>query len=68
VGDSAKLRKIRATQKAWGCRPAVGKVDKTAVQLGEDMAYIPTDAQWYVAEIVEQITVEGDSRNVVHKN
>jgi hypothetical protein len=32
------------------------------------MAYIPTDAHWYIAEIVEQITVEDDPRNVVHKN
>jgi hypothetical protein len=32
------------------------------------MAYIPSDAEWYVAEIVEEIVVEGDSRNVVHRN
>lgn len=32
------------------------------------MAYIPKDAEWYVAEIVEEITVEGDPRNVVHRN
>jgi len=32
------------------------------------MAYIPTDAQWYVAEIVEQVIIEGDPRNVVHRN
>ena len=32
------------------------------------MAYIPTDAKWYVAELIEQITIEGDSRSVVHKN
>jgi len=32
------------------------------------MAYIPPTAQWYVAELVEQITVEGDPRSVVHKN
>jgi hypothetical protein len=32
------------------------------------MAYIPEDAKWYLAEIVEQITVEGDPRNVVHTN
>lgn len=32
------------------------------------MAHIPKGAIWYVAELVEQITVEGDSRNVLHKN
>jgi hypothetical protein len=32
------------------------------------MAHIPEDAKWYLAEIVEQITVEGDPRNVVHTN
>jgi hypothetical protein len=32
------------------------------------MGYIPDDAKWYLAEIVEQITVEGDLRNVVHTN
>lgn len=32
------------------------------------MAYVPDGAQWYVAEIVEEIDVEGDSRNIVHKN
>jgi hypothetical protein len=32
------------------------------------MGYIPEDAKWYLAEIVEKITVEGDPRNVVHTN
>jgi|SRR5450432_269804 hypothetical protein len=32
------------------------------------MAYIPENAEWCVAEVVEEITVEGDARNVVHKN
>lgn len=32
------------------------------------MGYIPEDAKWYLAEIVQQITVEGDPRNVVHTN
>ena len=32
------------------------------------MAYIPPNAQWYVAELVEEICVEGDARNVVHRN
>lgn len=32
------------------------------------MAFIPEDAKWFLAEIVEQITVEGDPRNVVHTN
>src|SRR5437016_5780891 len=33
-----------------------------------EMAYIPQDAEWYVAEIVEEINVERDVRNVVHRN
>jgi hypothetical protein len=32
------------------------------------MVYIPAGAEWYVAEIIEEISVEGDDRNVVHKN
>jgi hypothetical protein len=32
------------------------------------MAYIPEDAEWYLAGIVEEISVEGDPRNVVHEN
>lgn len=32
------------------------------------MAYIPPNAEWYIAEIVQEITVEGDARNVVHRN
>src|SRR5260370_3823593 len=32
------------------------------------MAHIPPEAQWYVAELVVEITVEDDPRNVVHKN
>jgi hypothetical protein len=32
------------------------------------VAYIPSDAKWYVAELIQEITVEGDPRNVVHRN
>jgi hypothetical protein len=32
------------------------------------MAYVPADAKWFIAEIVEEITVEGDQRNIVHVN
>ena len=32
------------------------------------MGYIPKDAKWYLADIVEEITIEGDSGNVVHTN
>ena len=32
------------------------------------MGYIPPDAKWYIAELVEEITIEGEARNVVHKN
>jgi len=32
------------------------------------MAYIPRDARWYIAEIVERLQVQGDPRAVVHVN
>jgi hypothetical protein len=32
------------------------------------MGFIPEGAKWYLANIVEEITVEGESRNVVHTN
>jgi hypothetical protein len=32
------------------------------------MGYIPKDAKWYLADIVMETTVQGDSRNVVHVN
>ena len=32
------------------------------------MGYIPENAKWYLADIVQEITVEGDPRNVVHTN
>ena len=32
------------------------------------MGYVPDDAKWWIAEIVEEITVEDDARNVVHIN
>jgi hypothetical protein len=32
------------------------------------MAYIPRDAKWYIAEIVECLRVQGDPRSVVHVN
>jgi Domain of unknown function (DUF4288) len=32
------------------------------------VAFIPKDAEWYVAELVEEIQVEDDSRNVVLRN
>ena len=32
------------------------------------MAYIPENAKWYLATMVEEISVEGDSSKVVHKN
>ena len=32
------------------------------------MGYIPEDAKWYLADIVLEITIEGDPRNVVHTN
>ena len=32
------------------------------------MAFIPKDAKWYLAWLVEEIIVEDDPRNVVHTN
>jgi hypothetical protein len=32
------------------------------------MACIPEDAKWYLADIIPEITVEDDPRNVVHRN
>lgn len=32
------------------------------------MGHIPKDARWYLAEIVEEIVVQGDPRNLVHVN
>jgi hypothetical protein len=32
------------------------------------MAFIPQDAEWYIAELVEEIQVEDDPRNVVLRN
>jgi hypothetical protein len=31
-------------------------------------AFIPRDAKWYLADIVEEVRVEGNRRNVVHTN
>jgi hypothetical protein len=32
------------------------------------MAYIPKDAKWYLAWLVQEITVADDPRNIVHTN
>jgi hypothetical protein len=32
------------------------------------MSHLPKRAEWYWAELIQEITVEGDERNVVHKN
>jgi hypothetical protein len=32
------------------------------------MAYIPKDAEWFLAQLVEEFRVEGHRRNVVHVN
>ena len=32
------------------------------------MGFIPEDARWYLADIVLEHIIEGDSRNVVHIN
>lgn len=35
---------------------------------GVTMGHIPDDAEWYVAELVIEITVHGALRNVLHRN
>jgi hypothetical protein len=32
------------------------------------MAFIPKGARWYIAQVVVELTVAGDARNVVHVN
>ena len=32
------------------------------------MAYVPEDAEWFLAELVEEIRVAGSKRNIVHIN
>ena len=32
------------------------------------MAYVPKDAEWFVADLVEEIRIEGHRRNIVHIN
>jgi Domain of unknown function (DUF4288) len=32
------------------------------------MGFVPTDAQWFLADLVVEHRIEGDSRNVVHLN
>jgi hypothetical protein len=32
------------------------------------MGYIPQDCQWYIADLVMEITVRGASSNVLHRN
>jgi hypothetical protein len=32
------------------------------------VAYIPPDAKWYLAEIVEEIRIESETENIVHTN
>jgi Domain of unknown function (DUF4288) len=46
------------------CRP----VNSNVGFLLSAMAFIPKDAKWYLAWLVEVITVEDDPRNIVHTN
>jgi hypothetical protein len=32
------------------------------------LADVPPDPKWYIGEIIEEVTVEGDPRNIVHRN
>jgi hypothetical protein len=43
-------------------------MDAGGTHEGYKMAYIPENAKWYLATMVEEITIEGESRNVVHRN
>ena len=57
-------RSVRARYSNWGAQwtdPAEGENERL-------MGYIPPDAKWYLAEIVEKISVEGDPRRVIHTN
>jgi Bacterial toxin 34/Domain of unknown function (DUF4288) len=53
VGNTQEARKIVATQKANDCLGSIGD---------------PVMSKWYLAEIVEEITVEDDPRRVMHNN
>ena len=46
----------------------VGEQLVRASAKGERVGHIPADATWYIGELVEEITVAGDHRNVVHRN
>jgi hypothetical protein len=35
---------------------------------GAIMGFVPKNAEWYLAEIVEELTVADDPRNVVWRN
>src|SRR4030095_11826460 len=37
-------------------------------QAHPDMAYVPDDAEWLLADIVQEIRVNGCKRNIVHIN
>ncbi len=43
-------------------------VNSTVGFLFPPMAFIPKDSKWYLAWLVEEITVEDDPRNIVHTN
>jgi hypothetical protein len=32
------------------------------------MGFIPEDARWYIADLLEEITISGESKNVLHRN
>lgn len=59
-GDSKLSNDAKATYK----QTAVGN----SLTWWFTMGHIPTDAEWYLAELVMEITVSGAERNVVHRN
>jgi hypothetical protein len=38
------------------------------MQTGQSTGYIPKDAKWYVAELVQELTVVDDPRNMIWRN
>jgi hypothetical protein len=54
------------TQMRDACGTSPG--DYTAFGSTLTMAYIPKDAEWFLAKLVEEFRVQGRKRNVVHLN
>src|SRR6185503_5913533 len=55
---------------SWrGCEPKSETLQAYELPLGfHGMAYVPKDAEWFLAQLVEEFRVAGHRRNVVHIN